>query len=74
MAERRREVRGPQPQKLLSHIEAIAMLGRKAAGRGDAFDVGQQHAACGERKEIVELQQAERRQLQAPAILREFFR
>ena len=64
MAERRREIGRAQPQKLLPHIEGIAVLGRKASRGGDAFDVGEQQDAGGQRKQFVGLQQTEARHSQ----------
>jgi len=62
MAEGRGEVRARKAQKLLPDVEAIAMLGGKAAGRRDTLYISQQHTARGQRKQIVELKQTECRQ------------
>ncbi len=57
MAQRDREIGGTQPQKFLPHVERVAVLGRKASRRGDAFDIGEQENSGGERKQLVEFQE-----------------
>jgi hypothetical protein len=50
MAERRHKVRGPQPEKLLSYIQAVSMLRGKTPGRRNTFYVSQQQKSGGDGK------------------------
>jgi hypothetical protein len=59
MAKRGRKVRRSQPEKFLSYVQAVAMLGCKTAGRGHTFNIGEQQAAGRNREEIIKFQQPE---------------
>src|SRR5262249_10242249 len=59
MAQGRREVGRANSEEFLPRIEAIAMLRRKRAGRGNTFDVGEQQTPGSQRNDPLDIAQAQ---------------
>ena len=64
MSKRRSEVRRADAKKLLTRIQDISVLGRESAGRGHAFDIGEQQASGRQRNNPLDILQPQRRALQ----------
>ena len=56
-----REVGRADAQEFLTRVETIAVLGRECSCRGNAFDIGQQKASGGERKNAIDVAPAQLR-------------
>jgi hypothetical protein len=64
MPQRRREICRAEAEKLLPRIDMISMLCREGAASRDAFDIGQQQAAGGQRHNAFDITQPQRRAFQ----------
>src|SRR5207244_6750230 len=62
MAQCRREVARANSEEFLPWIEAIAMLRRKRACRGNTFDVGKQQTSGSQRNDPLDVAQAQPRE------------
>ena len=64
MSQRRREICRTDAEKLLPRVDMISVLCREGAAGRDAFDIGEQQAAGGQRHNAFDIAQPQRRAFQ----------
>ena len=74
LSHRRGEICRADAEKFLSRVQVISVLCSEGAGGGDAFNIGEQQASGGQRKNTLDVAQPERRAFQGGQASRNLLR